>query len=278
MGLPRLRRELRRFLAEDIGAGDVTGALLPAGAAARALVVSRQAGVAAGVAFAREIFAMGGCRVSVRTGDGERMGPGQTVMEVAGNARRMLARERTALNLLSRMSGIATQTDALAAKLPHGTELLSTRKTAPGLRAFDKEAVRIGGGGRHRSGLDEAVMLKDNHLAVGPPVGELIRRARGRGHRRVEVEAETAGDAVAAARGGAAIIMLDNFTPGGISRTIRELDRLGLRARVKLEASGGITERNIGRYAATGVDMISVGSITHSVRGIDMSLEVQAAQ
>jgi len=267
-----LRKELSRFLSEDVRSGDITSSLLPE-RPIRARIISRQEGVAAGVRFAKEIFALKKCRVSIQTKDGAKLRPDQTVMTVTGNPRHILACERTALNLLSRMSGIATQTSSLAGKLPKNTKLFATRKTAPGLRAFDKEAVRIGGGERHRMGLDEMVMLKDNHLSVGPSMEELLRRAKRR-HRRVEVEVETKRDAITAAQNGATIIMLDNFTPRQIAGTVSELKRIGLRGRVKLEASGGITGKNIRSYARTGVDMISVGSITNSVRGIDLSLEV----
>ncbi len=267
-----LRRELSRFLAEDIRSGDITSSLLPK-KPIRAKIISRQEGIAAGVRFAKEIFALKKCRVLIRTRDGARLRPNQTVMTITGSPQDVLSCERTALNLLSRMSGIATQTHALARRLPRGTRLLATRKTAPGLRMFDKDAVRIGGGEKHRMGLDEMVMLKDNHLSVGLSIEELLGRAK-RKHRRVEIEVETKKDAVIAARNGATIIMLDNFTPRQITGTVRELKRMGLRDSVRLEASGGITERNIGGYAKTGVDMISVGSITSSVMGIDLSLEI----
>lgn len=266
-----LKKELLRFLDEDIRTADITSALLPK-KTIRAKIVSRQAGVAAGVKFAKAIFELRDCRVSIRTRDGGRLAPDQTIMTVTGDAYDVLSCERTALNLLSRMSGIATQTRSLASKLPKTTKLFATRKTAPGLRAFDKEAVRIGGGHRHRMGLDEAVLIKDNHLSVGPPMEELLRRAKKR-HRLVEIEVETRQDAITAARGGATTVMLDNFTPRQIIGTVRELKRQNLRAGIKLEASGRITAKNIGDYARTGVDMISVGSITSAVTGLDLSLE-----
>ena len=171
------------------------------------------------------------------------------------------------------MSGIATQTNELVKKIPTlKTKLYATRKTAPGLRFFDKEAVMIGGGEKHRMSLDEMVMLKDNHLAV-EPLERLIKKARSK-HKKIEVEVETQKDAINAAKAGANIIMLDNFSQKNISKTISTLKKLGLRNKVKLEASGGITTNNISSFAKTGVDMISVGSITNSVSGIDLSLEV----
>ncbi len=267
-----LQKELSRFLSEDIRTGDITGSLLPK-RPVHARIISRQPGIAAGVRFAAEIFALKECRVSDKIRDGSKIKRGQVIMSITGNPRRILACERTALNLLSRMSGIATQTSALVERLPRNTKLFATRKTAPGLRIFDKEAVKIGGGQKHRMGLDEMVMFKDNHLSVGLSIEELLRRAKKK-YNKVEIEVEVQEDAIIAAQNGASIIMLDNFTPRQIRNTIKELRRLNLREKVKLEASGGINGRNIRHYGRTGVDMISVGEITNSVRGIDMSLEI----
>ncbi len=227
----------------------------------------------AGVKFAKELFALKGCKVRILKKDGSKVKRNQTILEISGTPQGILSCERTALNLLSRMSGIATQTNILVKKIPSlKTKLYATRKTAPGLRFFDKEAVMIGGGEKHRMSLDEMVMLKDNHLAV-ESLEKLIKKARKK-HKKIEVEVETQKDAVIAAKAGANIIMLDNFSPKNISRTISALKKQGLRNKVKLEASGGINARNISRFAKTGVDMISVGSITNSVSGIDLSLEV----
>jgi nicotinate-nucleotide pyrophosphorylase (carboxylating) len=181
--------------------------------------------------------------------------------------------ERTALNLLTRMSGIATQTSQLVKKIPNKTKLYATRKTAPGLRYFDKEAVEIGGGKKHRLRLDEMVMIKDNHIAVSGSLESLIKKAKKK-HKRFEVEVENIAGLVLAAKSGASIIMLDNFTPIQIKKAITVLKNQKLRNKVLLEASGGINSKNISAYGKTGVDIISVGSITNSVKGIDMSLEV----
>jgi len=187
-----------------------------------------------------------------------------------------LSCERTALNLLSRMSGIATQTNFLVSKIRkinRKTKLYSTRKTAPGLRFFDKEAVMIGGGHKHSMSLNDMVMIKDNHLLVSNSMEDIFIYARTR-HKHVEVEVENQRDAILAANSGATIVMLDNFSPVQIKKTITELQKKKLRNKVKLEASGGINSKNITTYAKTGVDMISVGSITNSVKGLDLSLEV----
>ena len=197
-----------------------------------------------------------------------------TIMTITGDARNILTCERTALNLLTRMSGIATQTNQLVSKIPNKkTRIYATRKTAPGLRFFDKEAVKIGGGEKHRLTLDEMVMIKDNHIAIEGSLLKLIKEAKKR-YKKFEVEVENNDDAILAAKEGATIIMLDNFTPGQIKKTIQNLKKENLRDKVKLEASGGITSKNISQYAKTGVDIISVGSITNSVKGIDVSLEI----
>jgi nicotinate-nucleotide pyrophosphorylase (carboxylating) len=194
-------------------------------------------------------------------------------MTIAGDAGKILTCERTALNLLTRMSGIATQTNELVKKIPKKTKLYATRKTAPGLRYFDKEAVEIGGGKKHRLRLDEMVMIKDNHIAVENSLLSIIKKAK-RKYKKFEVEVENTSDAVLAAKEGATIIMLDNFSPSQIKRTIKVLKNQKLRNKVMLEASGGINSKNIFKYGQTGVDIISVGSITNAVKGIDMSLEI----
>ena len=174
------------------------------------------------------------------------------------------------------MSGIATQTNYLVSQIKkHSkkTNLYSTRKTAPGLRYFDKEAVIVGGGRKHRMALDGMIMIKDNHLLLSNSMEDIIKKARKK-RRQVEVEVENQRDAILATKYGATIVMLDNFSPAQIKKTITALQKEKLRNKVRLEASGGINSKNIGAYAKTGVDMISVGSITNSVKGLDLSLEV----
>lgn len=267
-----MRKELQSFLSEDIGKGDITSSLLSKKNIS-AKIISRESAVVAGVKHAREIFHLKGCRVRILKKDGQKVNPNQTVMIISGDASKILTCERTALNLLTRMSGIATQTHELVAKMPKKTKLYATRKTAPGLRFFDKEAVKIGGGERHRLRLDEMVMIKDNHIAVEGSLLELIRKAKKK-YKKFEVEVENNSDAILAAKEGASIIMLDNFSSNQIKKTIQNLKEKNLRHKVKLEASGGITHKNISQYAKTGVDIISVGSITNSVKGIDLSLEI----
>ena len=266
------KKELRRFLAEDIGKGDISSALLPKKKIS-AKIISREDAIVAGAKYAKELFALKGCKVKINIKDGKRIRKNQKVLEISGTPQGILSVERTALNLLSRMSGIATQTNQLVKKIPKGVKIYATRKTAPGLRFFDKDAVEIGGGDKHRMSLDEMVMLKDNHLAVSESIEKILKKAKKK-HRKVEIEVENKSDAIFAAKLGADIIMLDNFSPNRITQTVAELKKLGLRKKVKIEASGGITSKNISKYAKAGVDMISVGAITNSVLGIDFSLEI----
>jgi len=270
-----IKKELLRFISEDIQSGDITSVLLPKNKI-RAKIISREDGILAGVKFAGDIFRLKGCNVQIIKKDGAKLKPNQIILLVSGNARTVLSCERTALNLLSRMSGISTQTNLLVSKIRKintKTKLYSTRKTAPGLRFFDKEAIMIGGGHKHRMSLNDMVMIKDNHLLVSSSMEDIIKNARKR-HKHVEVEVENQREAILAANSGATIVMLDNFSPAQIKKTITTLQKKKLRNKVKLEASGGVNSKNIAAYAKTGVDMISVGSITNSVMGIDLSLEV----
>ena len=266
------KKQLSQFLAEDIGKGDITSALLPKKRIS-VRIISREHAIIAGTTYAKEIFKLKGCRVNILKKDGSKIKPNQSIMTITGNASKILTCERTVLNLLTRMSGIATQTNELVKKIPKKTKLYATRKTAPGLRYFDKEAVEVGGGKKHRLRLDEMVMIKDNHIAVGDSLLSLIKKAK-RKYKKFEVEVENTSDAVLAAEEGATIIMLDNFSPSQIKKTIQVLKNKKLRNSVMLEASGGINSKNIFKYGQTGVDIISVGSITNSVNGIDLSLEV----
>ena len=266
------KKQLLQFLAEDVGKGDITSALLPKKKIS-VRIISRENAIVAGVHYAKEIFKLKKCKVRIVKKDGSKTKPNQTIMIITGDAGDILTCERTALNLLTRMSGIASQTNELVKKIPKKTKLYATRKTAPGLRYFDKEAVEIGGGKKHRLRLDETIMIKDNHIAVGDSLLFLIKKTKKK-YKKFEVEVETITDALLAAKEGATIIMLDNFSPSQIKKAISVLKKQKLRNKVMLEASGGINSKNISKYGQTGVDIISVGSITNSVKGIDMSLEI----
>ena len=269
------KKELLRFLSEDIRSGDITSALL-AKKKIEAKIISRQQGVIAGVKFAKNLFQLKGCTVKSFVKDGARIKPNQKILQVSGSTQSVLSCERTALNLLSRMCGIATQTNHLKKqirKVGSKSKIYATRKTAPGFRIFDKEAVKIGGGDKHRVALDEMIMIKDNHLVLCNSMEDIIKQAQKK-RKCIEIEVENQKDALLAAKIGASIIMLDNFTPTEIKRTIAVLRKKKMRNKVKLEASGGVSSKNITAYARTGVDMISVGSITNSVNALDLSLEV----
>lgn len=268
------QRELKRFLAEDIGKGDLTSKLLGQ-KEITAEIITRQDTIVAGANFAKQIFSLNGCSVKIVTNDGKKAKANQSILRIKGKAYSILACERTALNLLSRMCGIATNTNHLVSiikKNKSKSNLFATRKTAPGLRQFDKIAVEIGGGRKHRMSLDESILIKDNHISV-EPLETLIQKAK-KTRKKIEVEVENQNDAILVAQLGVKIIMLDNFTPKDIKKTIKKMKELKLLKYVKLEASGRINEKNIALYAKTGVDIISVGEITNSSLGIDLSLEI----
>ena len=269
------KRELKRFLDEDIGKGDITSKLLQKKKII-ARIITREETIVAGIKFGKDVFALKKCKTKIMKKDGEIAKANQPILEISGNARDVLTCERTALNILSRMCGIATQTNNLreqVRKTGSKSKVFATRKTAPGLRFFDKEAVKIGGGEKHRMDLNEMIMIKDNHLAVEKSIEKIFRKAK-KTREKIEIEVETQRDAILCARLGADIIMLDNFSPEQIKKTIKKLTELKIRNKVTLEASGRINSRNIMKYARTNVDMISVGSITNSVVGIDLSLEI----
>ena len=269
------KKYLESFLAEDIGSGDITSKLLPRKKIV-ASIISRENGIVAGVQYAKEIFQSRKCKVTIHRKDGQSVVPNQKIITISGDVYPILSCERTALNLMSRMSGIATQVNTYTKKIRAANPkvgLYSTRKTAPGLRIFDKDAVAIGGGHRHRMTLDQMVMIKDNHIAASDSLLDLIRSAKQK-HRKIEVEVESLHHAVMAAREGVDIIMLDNMSPMQIKNIIKKLKQLKLRNKIKIEASGGINHSNVIQYARSGVDMISIGRLTSSVSGLDLSLEV----
>ena len=269
------KRELKRFLDEDVGNGDITSRLIEKKNIV-ARIITREETIVAGTKYAKEIFALKKCKTKIYKKDGKIAKTNQTILEIKGNAGDILTCERTALNLLSRMCGIATQTNNLKKQIKSvgsKSKVFATRKTVPGLRFFDKEAVKIGGGEKHRMTLNEMIMIKDNHLAVEKSIEDVLRKAK-KTRGKIEIEVETEKDAVLCAKMGADIIMLDNFSPEKIKKTVKKLTELKLRNKVVLEASGRINSKNITKYAKTNVDMISVGSITNSVNGIDLSLEI----
>jgi len=275
-----LEKKLLQILAEDIGQGDVTvSALIPVGIDARGSVIAKQAGVVAGVEEAKTLLESLGLEAKALVNDGQEIKPKQILLKITGDARTMLAAERTILNILSRMSGIATATRNLVEKLRKAklkTKVACTRKTAPGLMYFDKKAVLLGGGDTHRLHLDDMILIKANHIALTGSVEKAVKMARKNASlsKKVEVEVTKVEDVSGAVEAGADIVMLDNFSPRKIEETVALLKKSGDYGKVLLEASGGITAGNIMEYASTGVDLVSVGEITHSPRALDISLEI----
>ena len=282
MFLPRriLEEKLLKLLAEDLGQGDVTtGLIVPPEATVESEIVAKKPGVAAGIEEAMILLGSVGLEADVLARDGEKIKPGQRLIRVRGNASTMLSVERTLLNILSRMSGIATTTRSLVEKLKKAklnTKVACTRKTAPGLEYFDKKAVQIGGGDTHRLHLDDMILIKDNHIALAGSCEKAISKAKQMVSfsKKIEVEVENADDALRAARASPDIIMLDNFSPSQTRETCAQLRKIRRQRRILIEASGGIDSENIVEYASTGVDIVSLGQITQSPKALDMNMQI----
>ncbi len=266
---------VRMALAEDLGrAGDLTSqACIPAEAMMSAAFVARRAGVVAGLACARLALAKldPDTRFDAHHADGDAVQAGETIAVATANARAVLGAERTALNFLGRLSGVATLTSAYVAKVA-GTKaaIVDTRKTTPGLRALEKYGVRCGGGANHRFGLDDAILIKDNHVAACGGVGEALRRVRAHaGHMtKVEVEVDGLDQLRQALAHRPDVIMLDNFSIADLREAV-----LMAEGRVLLEASGGVSLETVAEIAGAGVDLISVGALTHSASVLDIGLD-----
>ena len=268
-----------RALAEDLGPdGDLTAALVPEGITAHFALRARQAGVLAGCAAAAEAFRRVGPALTLEwhASDGDELKPGDTVLDVTGSLRPILTAERTALNFLSHLSGVATLTAryvAAAAERNPAVGVLDTRKTTPGLRTLEKAAVRAGGGTNHRAGLSDAVLVKDNHLA-GTSITDAVTRARSLWPGRlVEIECDDLDQVAEAARAGADAVLLDNMDPEGVVEAVR-VAHLAAPGPILTEVSGGVTLETVGAYAAAGPDRISVGALTHSAPVLDLGLDL----
>ncbi len=277
--LPRLMLEpaIRAALLEDLGrAGDVTSdAVIPPGAKATAMMRAREAGVAAGLDAARIAFELidPALQIARDKADGDRIDPGDVLLTVSGAAGAILAAERVALNFACRLSGIATATRHIADAIAHTHAIIvCTRKTTPGLRVFEKRAVRAGGGGNHRWGLDDAMLIKDNHIAAGGGIRSVLARARAHaGHMmKIEIEVDTLDQlAEVLAAGGADNVLLDNMAPAALRQAV------AMNAgRLALEASGRITLETAPAIAETGIDYLSAGWLTHSAGILDIGLDI----
>lgn len=273
---------IRRALDEDAPWGDVTSeTFLPASATATAALIAREPGVLSGIGVFARVFELvdAGVEVEPLADDGETFGPGTTLARVSGSARAVLRAERVALNLAQRVCGIATVTARyVAAVAGTNARIVDTRKTTPGLRVIERQAVRDGGGRNHRASLSDAVLAKDNHLAVleaaGVPIGEAIRSTRVRlGHTvHLEVEVDRLDQVEEVVAAGVDTIMLDNFSLDDLRAGVALVA-----GRALVEASGGVSLDTVAGIAATGVDLISVGALTHSARALDLGLDVEIA-
>ena len=274
---PLVEKAVRAALAEDLGrAGDITSAAtIPPDTVARAVIAARKPGVIAGLDLARTAFTQMSAEIAfeAKVADGDAVTAGSTVATISGPARAILSAERVALNFLGHLSGVASATRRFADAIADtGAQIICTRKTTPGLRAFEKYAVRCGGGSNHRFGLDDAILIKDNHIAVAGGVGAAVERARAFAGILVKIEIEVdtldqLGEALAA---GADVVLLDNMPPELLAQAVAINQ-----GRAVLEASGNVTLESVAAIAATGVDFISSGWITHSAPILDLGLDIE---
>jgi len=274
---PLVEKAVRAALAEDLGrAGDITSAAtIPPDTVARAVIAARKPGVIAGLDLARTAFTQMSAEIAfeAKVADGDAVTAGSTVATISGPARAILSAERVALNFLGHLSGVASATRRFADAIADtGAQIICTRKTTPGLRAFEKYAVRCGGGSNHRFGLDDAMLIKDNHIAVAGGVDAAVERARAFAGILVKIEIEVdtldqLGEALAA---GADVVLLDNMPPELLAQAVAINQ-----GRAVLEASGNVTRESVAAIAATGVDFISSGWITHSAPILDLGLDIE---
>lgn len=277
-----LRESLIRFLREDIGQGDLTSEYVVDKElkSSSFIICKSDLAVVAGLEEAQIIFDMCKCDSKVLVKDGDVVKNGCKVMTIKGRTTSILKAERTALNLIMRMSGIATDTKKfvdIVRTVSKDIRITGTRKTAPGLRFFDKKSIELGGGYAHRNTLDEMILIKDNHLAVTNSIREAISMASQKAGKNIMIECEVSDtkSSVEAIKSGADIIMLDNFSPQQAQETISYLKKSGLRKKISVEISGGVNLSNIKEYAYALPDMISVGSLTHSSKSVDFSMEME---
>ncbi|MFP7286102.1 carboxylating nicotinate-nucleotide diphosphorylase [Shouchella clausii] len=274
----KLDQQLRGFLAEDIGYGDRTAEALFTVERAEAVMIAKGEGIFAGTQVVNQLYALldSDIEVELFVGDGEEVKRGQQLARFIGPVKSLLSGERVLLNLLQRMSGIATLTAKAVEELGDPSiRICDTRKTAPGLRIFDKFAVRVGGGANHRFGLDDAVMLKENHIAACTSIAAAIEKARAYAGpmAKIEVETTTLDEVKEAVAAQADVIMFDNATPEAIKTYLAYVP-----AGIKTEASGGITMANLRQFANTGVDFLSLGFLTHSVVALDLSMLIKKGE
>lgn len=275
-----MKNTIEKWIEEDIGFGDITTeALIPNETLGNAKLIAKEEGVVAGTQIAKKIFESRGLMVAILKEDGTKISKGETIIEIMGKAKDILVLERISLNILMRMSGIATSTNKIVEKVKSvapNVKIAGTRKTAPGLAKFDNLAITVGGGDSHRFCLDDMVLIKDNHIAVVGSVSEAIEKVKKSVSftKKIEIEVENSKDAAIASKNGANIIMLDNMNLESVKETLEILNDFKLRENVLIEVSGGINSENIVDFAKSGVDIISIGALTHSAKSLDIGLDI----
>lgn len=271
---------IKYMLKEDEGYGDITSeALIKRDIITEGFILSKDTGILAGMNIVKDIISEYNVKILSSLNDGDEIKHGDKLLEFKGDAKTILLLERTVLNLLMRMSGVATKTHNIVTKVHEvnpNIKVAGTRKTSPALQKFDKQAIIIGGGDSHRNGLNDMVLIKDNHIAIVGGVFEALRLAKKNVSfsKKIEIEVENVDDAVIAASNGADIVMFDNMSPMEASKTLDVLNDKNLRDNILIELSGGITEENILDYAYLDVDVISLGALTHSTYSLNFSLDM----
>jgi nicotinate-nucleotide pyrophosphorylase (carboxylating) len=279
-----VEQQLTHLLKDDIGQGDTTTmAIIPPNLTITAKIIAKETGIVAGITEATILAQHMNLKVKTNTTDGDTVKNRQLLMQITGDAQTILTIERTLLNLLSRMSGIATITHNLTKKIKttnSQTKIAATRKTAPGLSYFDKKAITIGGGDTHRLHLDDMILIKDNHIAIIGTPAEAVKLAKKNASfsKKIEVEITNTKDLLQVAKAGADIIMLDNFTPDEAKKAAEILKNAKLPHKILLEVSGNINNDTLLEYAQAQIDIISIGALTHSVKALDISLEMITKQ
>lgn len=280
LNLDEIKPVVESALKEDIGGGDITSdILISSGAVGSGVIIAKENGIIAGIPVAELVFKIINSKVEFtgNISDGKKVVEGERIAEVAGEAKGILAGERTALNFLGHLSGIATKTARFVEKVSGiNVKIMDTRKTVPNLRVLEKYAVKVGGGYNHRMGLNDAVLIKDNHLKLlKGKIGDLVKKVRSGApaSMKIEVEAKDFSEVEDALSGKPDIIMLDNMSVSEVREAVEFVRKSG--CNVLLEVSGGITLENVAEYAETGVDIISVGELTHSVKSLDISMEFE---
>ena len=267
------------MLAEDEGFGDITSnAVVEKGKIVNASIVSKDEGILAGIDVIRELFEEYGVEITLCLKEGVKISKNDLLISFRGDARTILLLERTALNLLMRMSGVASAArEYVDLVSDYDVRIAGTRKTSPGIAKFDKYALNVGGADTHRFSLDDMVLIKDNHIAVcGAPLDALLNaKEKTSFSKKIEIEVESLDDAIDCVKNGADIVMLDNMSGEEVKEVIGELEKLGIRQNSLIEVSGGITKDNILDYVEYGVDIISIGALTHSSRSLNFSLKIE---